>query len=118
MSPSAQRIPALHYNPQILNKWDDIIFPGSRDESRSARVREPYPPAAEIRSFLHIPVRQANGTDLSICHKLLHRFVCLHIVVIRVVQEHHIHIADIQTIQTRLNRLLRVFHFAARIDFL
>jgi hypothetical protein len=33
------------------------------------------------------------------------------------VQEHHIHIADIQTIQTRLNGLLRFFHFTARIDF-
>ena len=39
----------------------------------------------KFSQFLHIPVRQTNGTNLSICHKLLHRLVCLHVIAIRVV---------------------------------
>ena len=117
MSPSTQRIPALHHNTQILNKWDYIIFLIIGMNLILHQCRNRIHLRQKFCQFLHIPVRQTNGTNFSFCHKLLHGFVCLHIIGIRVVKKHHIHIADIQTVQTRLNGLLRIFHFAARIDF-
>ena len=91
MSSAAQRIPALHHNPQFLDKrnhvilliiWMDLILDQRGD---GIHLRE------KLRQFLHIPIRQSNRTDFPFFHKLFHRFVRLHIIGVWMMQKHQVY---------------------------
>ena len=117
MTPAAQGIPALDHDAQILDIGNYIIFLVIGVDLILHQRRGGGHLGQKFLQLLHIPVGQADGADFSLLRKFLHRLVCFHVVPVGVVEEHHVHIADVQPVQARLDRPLRVRHFAPRIDF-
>lgn len=76
MSSATQRIPSLHYNAQLLNKWDDIVLliVGMNfildKRWYNIHLRQ------KLCQFFYIPVRQPDGMNFPILHKLFYCLIC------------------------------------------
>ena len=66
----------------------------------------------ELLQLLDVPVGQADGADLPVCHRLLHGVVRRHIPVTGVVQEHQVNVADVQLFHGLVNGGLGIAELA------
>ena len=112
VSPAAEGIPALGDDPQALDVGhnfrllvvgvDLVLHQGGGDVHLGQKLFQ----------LLDVPVGQADGADLPVCHRLLHGMVRLHISVAGVVQEHQVDVADVQLFHGLVNGSLGITELA------
>ena len=104
----AQGIPALDNNPLLLNERYNVLFLIIRvDFILHQRGRDRNLGQKRVQLF-NVPVGKTQRTDFALLHIALHGLVSLHIIRARMMQQHHIDIADIQLFQRHVDGCLRI----------
>ena len=97
--PASQRVPALHHNSQTVHIADNFAFLIIGMDFILDHRRGNGHLGKKSIYLLNIPVRKTDGTDFSICHRLLHGFVRLHITRTRMMEQHQVNILHSQGFQ-------------------
>ena len=117
VAPAPQGIPTLDHDSQVLDVGDHFVLLIVGVDFVLHQRRSGGHLGQKFLQFLYIPVRQADRVNLTFLHKPLQGLIRFHIIPVGMMQEHQIHIVQVQPVQTRLDGLLRVLHLATWIDF-